>query len=31
MELNEFLEYLNSGKTVKAGSEVHLKMHDVSK
>lgn len=31
MELNEFLEYLNSGKTVKAGSEAHLKMHDVSK
>ena len=31
MELNEFLEYLNSGKTVKVGSEVHLKMHDVSK
>lgn len=30
MELNEFLEHLNSGKTVKGGSDVHLKMHDVS-
>ena len=31
MELNEFLEHLNSGRTVKGGSDVHLKMHDVSK
>ena len=31
MELNEFLEHLNSGRTVKGGSDVHWKMHDVSK
>ena len=31
MELNEFLEHLNSGRTVKGGSGVHWKMHDVSK
>lgn len=31
MELSEFLEHLNSGKTVEGGSDVHLKMHDVSK
>ena len=30
MQLNDFLEYLNSGKTVESGSEVHLQMHLVS-
>ena len=30
MELSEFLEYLNSGKTVEAGSEPHLFMHRAS-
>lgn len=30
MELQEFLEHMNSGKTVEAGSETHLYMHTVS-
>ena len=30
MELSEFLEYLNSGKPVEAGSEPHLFMHRAS-
>lgn len=30
MQLNDFLEYLNSGKAVESGSEVHLQMHLVS-
>ena len=30
MELKDFLDYLNSGKTVKGGSEMHLFMHQVS-
>lgn len=30
MELEDFLRYLNSGKPVKAGSDVHLFMHDIS-
>lgn len=30
MELNEFLDYLNSGKTVKCGSDVHKYMHIAS-
>lgn len=30
MERKEFLEYLNSGKPVKGGSDVHLFMHGVS-
>lgn len=31
MNLEEFLEYLNSGEIVKAGSEVHLYMHKISR
>ncbi len=30
MELNEFLDYMNSGKTVKGGSQVHKFMHFLS-
>ncbi len=30
MELNEFLDYINSGKTVKGGSQVHKYMHFLS-
>ncbi len=30
MELKDFLEYMNSGKTVIGGSEVHLFMHGLS-
>ncbi len=30
MELNEFLDYLNSGKTVQCGSDVHQYMHFAS-
>ena len=30
MDLNEFLEYLNSGEKVQGGSEVHQFMHGVS-
>lgn len=30
MDLETFLEYLNSGKPVKGGSDVHLFMHQVS-
>lgn len=30
MDLKEFLEHLNSGKTVLSGSEVHKFMHKVS-
>lgn len=29
MKLNEFLEHLNNGKVVKAGSEMHKKMHQL--
>ena len=30
MNLEQFLEHLNSGKPVKGGSEAHLFMHGVS-
>lgn len=30
MDLQEYLDYLNAGKTVKAGSQVHRYMHRVS-
>lgn len=30
MERKEFLEYLNSGKPVKGGSDIHLFMHGIS-
>lgn len=30
MDLNEFLEHLNSGEKVQGGSEVHQFMHGVS-
>jgi hypothetical protein len=30
MEVKEFLEYMNSGKKVTAGSEIHLMMHSLS-
>ena len=30
MELQDFLDHLNSGKPVKGGSEAHLFMHGVS-
>ncbi|MCD7796572.1 MAG: hypothetical protein LUG95_02855 [Clostridiales bacterium] len=30
MELKDFLEYMNSGKTVIGGSEVHRFMHELS-
>lgn len=31
MNLEKYLEYLNSGKLIKAGSEVHKYMHELSK
>ncbi len=31
MELNEFLKYLNEGKTVIAGTDMHKKMHELSR
>lgn len=30
MDLKEFLEYMSSGKEIKAGSEAHLFMHELS-